>query len=39
MTLRLSAMFEEQIREIISTWKIAVKKSQKSPAPRGFSPR
>ncbi|XP_052086696.1 bromodomain and WD repeat-containing protein 3-like isoform X1 [Mytilus californianus] len=39
MTLRLSAMFEEQIRDIISGWKTAVKRSQKSPAPRGFSPR
>lgn len=32
-------MFEEQIRDIISGWKTAVKRSQKSPAPRGFSPR
>lgn len=39
MTLRLSAMFEDQIKDIINNWKIAVKKSQKSSTPKGFSPR
>lgn len=30
MTLRLSAMFDEQIREIISDWKAALKNSRSS---------
>ncbi|KAK3098508.1 hypothetical protein FSP39_020204 [Pinctada imbricata] len=30
MTLRLSAMFEEQIRDIITEWKMAVKRNKRS---------